>query len=106
MKNKNFTIADKPENLDDISINTEFPIEELQSNIEELKDDPPDKNITKKKQANFRLSHHTLFQLSELSKRYSVSQADVLTILVHKIWVSGGATEKELDEWFKLAKNL
>jgi hypothetical protein len=102
MKN-NVKIADKPDNVE---IRSEFPIDELQNNIEELTDAPTDKSITKKKQANFRLSHQTLYQLAELSKRYSVSQADVLTILIHKIWVSGGATEKELDEWFKLAKNL
>jgi hypothetical protein len=102
MKNS-VKIADKPENIE---VKTEFPIDKLKNNIEELTDAPTDKSISKKKQANFRLSHHTLFQLAELSKRYSVSQADVLTILIHKIWVSGGASEKELDEWFKLAKNL
>lgn len=54
-----------------------------------------------KKPVAFRLSEKTINQLEALAKRYGVSHAQVVTILIHHY--STGADMDALDNWFDLA---
>ena len=55
-----------------------------------------------KKAATFRLSETTINELADLAKRHGVSQADVIAVLVHCLYVGGDMDS--IDEWFDVAK--
>jgi hypothetical protein len=57
---------------------------------------------TPKKQANFRLSESTLREINELSKRYSVSAADVVTVLVHIFYTGDEDYITRVEELFTI----
>jgi indole-3-glycerol phosphate synthase len=56
---------------------------------------------TAKKLVSFRLSLTTTKELADLAKRYKVSQADVISVLVHNLYIGGDMDS--LDEWFDIA---
>jgi predicted DNA-binding protein len=53
-----------------------------------------------KKPVTFRLPDATVKELESLAKRHSVSQAQVISILVHHYTI--GADMDALDEWFNV----
>jgi hypothetical protein len=55
-----------------------------------------------KKPVAFRLSETTIKQLTEISGRQKVSQADVISILVHLYYMFD--TIENIDEWFDVAR--
>jgi hypothetical protein len=55
-----------------------------------------------KKPITFRLSETTLRELTDIAKRQGVSQADVITVLVH-LFSIGGDTD-DAEEWFNIAR--
>jgi hypothetical protein len=57
-----------------------------------------------KKQIALRLSEHTLQELAEIAKEKGVSQADVVTVLVH-LFYSGESFDKA-QEVFNIAKKI
>jgi predicted DNA-binding protein len=58
-----------------------------------------------KKTVGLRLSEDTIKELESLAKREGVSQADVVTILVHAYYVGGDEMDIEkLEEWFRIVK--
>lgn len=57
---------------------------------------------TPKKSVGFRLSDTTIKELTELAKRQNVSQADVITVLVHLYYTSGDI--ENIDDWFDIAR--
>jgi len=60
---------------------------------------------TAKKSIGLRLSEATIKELEYIAKREEVSQADVVTVLVHAYYVGGEELEAEkLEEWFTIAK--
>ena len=60
--------------------------------------------MEKKRTASFRLSETTHKELESLAKRHSISQADVIAVLVHCAHSYGDLEEERLDEWFEIAK--
>jgi hypothetical protein len=57
-------------------------------------------NAKPKKPVSLRLSETTANELEALAKRYKVSQADVVSVLVHCIYTNGEIEEEKLKEWF------
>ena len=57
---------------------------------------------TAKKAVTFRLSDTTIKELESLGKRHGVSQADVISVLVHVI--SMGWDIELLDDYFDIAR--
>ena len=57
-----------------------------------------------KRTASFRLSQTTLKELEALAKRYGISQADVIAVIVHCVYAFGDIEEDRLNEWFEIAK--
>ena len=55
-----------------------------------------------KKQVALRLSEETYKELTDIAKRQGVSQADVITVLVHLFYT--GTDFDNADEWFNIAK--
>ena len=55
-----------------------------------------------KKPVTFRLSDTTQKELAELAKRHGVSQADVISVLVHCIYM--GWDVEQLDDYFDIAR--
>ena len=58
-----------------------------------------------KKQMAFKLSDSTAKELASIAKRESVSQAEVISILVHfcyQGWME--AEQDKLNEWFDIAR--
>jgi hypothetical protein len=55
-----------------------------------------------KKAVTFRLSEITVNELNALAKRYKVSQADVIAIIIHAIYA--GLDLEQLDEYFEVAR--
>jgi len=56
-----------------------------------------------KKSVGLRLSEATIRELNSLAKKYSVSQADVVSVLVRCVYQNGSIGEDELDELFEIA---
>jgi predicted DNA-binding protein len=55
-----------------------------------------------KKSVSFRLSTATLEELAYLAKQHQVSQAQVLAVLVHLVYIGGDMDS--LEDWFDVAK--
>ena len=55
-----------------------------------------------KKTVGLRLSAATIKELASLSKKYGVSQADVVAVLIRCVYNNGGIDEDELIELFEL----
>jgi len=55
-----------------------------------------------KKSVGLRLSEATIKELEFLAKRYSVSQADVVAVLIRCVYNGGSIDGDELDEMFEL----
>ena len=55
-----------------------------------------------KKSVGLRLSEATIKELEFLAKRYSVSQADVVAVLIRCVYNNSSIDEDELDEMFEL----
>jgi len=55
-----------------------------------------------KKAVSYRLSETTVKEIAELAKRHGISQADVIAVLVHCVYVGGDLDN--IDEWFDIAK--
>jgi hypothetical protein len=62
------------------------------------------KALTVKQMKSFRLTKGTVKELEELAARHAISQADVVTILIHLQWLSGN-TDK-FDDWAEMARKL
>jgi len=58
-----------------------------------------------KKSATFRLSEATLQELETLSFLYGVSQAQVISVLIHLVSSSSYPDKEKLKEWFYIVKN-
>jgi predicted DNA-binding protein len=58
--------------------------------------------VTAKKQMTFRLSQNTTKELEALAKRYNVSQAEVIAVIVHLVYT--GEDIDSLDTWFDIVK--
>ena len=56
-----------------------------------------------KKTVGLRLSEATIKELESLAKKYGVSQADVVAVLIRCVYTNGGIDEDELYELFELA---
>lgn len=60
---------------------------------------------TPKKSVGLRLSADTIRELETIAKREQVSQADVVTILVHAYCTGGDELDAErIEEWFRIAQ--
>jgi len=57
-----------------------------------------------KKSVSFRLSGTTLRELAELAKRYQISQAQVITVLLHYFYANDDMDNDILYEWFEIAR--
>jgi len=55
-----------------------------------------------KKPVGLRLSEATVKELEFLSKKYHVSQSDVVAVLIRCVYNNGSIDEDELDELFEL----
>jgi predicted DNA-binding protein len=55
-----------------------------------------------KKQISFRLSQTTVKELEILAKKHQVSQADVISVIIHA--VSMGWDMDDLDDYFEVAR--
>jgi predicted DNA-binding protein len=55
-----------------------------------------------KKTVAVRLSDTTIKELNQLTKRYSLSQASVISVLIH--FASVGEDMEQLDQWLEIAK--
>jgi len=55
-----------------------------------------------KKTVGLRLSEATIKELESLAKKYGVSQAEVVAVLVRCVYSSGGIDEDELNGLFEL----
>ena len=55
-----------------------------------------------KRSVGLRLSEATVNELESLAKKYHVSQADVVAVLIRCVYSSGSIDEDELDEMFEL----
>jgi len=56
-----------------------------------------------KKTVGLRLSEATIRELNDLAKRYKVSQADVVAVLVRCVYSNSAIEEDALDELFEIA---
>jgi len=63
-----------------------------------------DKKMEKKKLVSFRLSSETIKQIEAIAKRNSVSQADVISVLVHFITRGDGIELDLLDDMFDIVR--
>lgn len=57
---------------------------------------------TAKKAVGLRLSEATVTELEALAKKYKVSQADVVAVLIRCVYAKGSIDEDNLDEIFEL----
>ena len=55
-----------------------------------------------KKSVGLRLSETTIRELESLAKKYNVSQADVIAVLVRCAYQNGNIDEEELAELFEI----
>ena len=55
-----------------------------------------------KKTVGLRLSEATIKELEALAKKFGVSQADVVAVLIRCVYTNGGIDENELHELFEL----
>jgi antitoxin component of RelBE/YafQ-DinJ toxin-antitoxin module len=55
-----------------------------------------------KRSVGLRLSDATIRELESLAKKYSVSQSDVVAVLIRCVYNNGGIDEDELYELFEL----
>ena len=55
-----------------------------------------------KKTVSFRFSEDTIRELNQLSKRYKISQANLLAILIHFACV--GEEMEQLETWLDIAR--
>jgi hypothetical protein len=55
-----------------------------------------------KKTVAVRLSEATIRELTQLTKRHNLSQASVLSVLIH--FASVGEDMEQLDQWLEIAK--
>ena len=60
--------------------------------------------MEKKKAATFRLSIETIRQIEDLAKRNKVSQADVISVLVHCASKSDCFDEDALEDMFDIIR--
>ena len=60
--------------------------------------------MEKKKLVSFRLSSETIKQIEAIAKRNSVSQADVISVLVHFITRGDGIELDLLDDMFDIVR--
>ena len=56
-----------------------------------------------KKTVGLRLSESTVKELESLAKRYKVSQADVVSVLVRCVYHNGELDGENLEELFEIA---
>ena len=59
-------------------------------------------NMAAKRSVGLRLFEATIKELESLAKKYSVSQADVVAVLIRCMYNSSSIDEDELDEIFEL----
>ena len=55
-----------------------------------------------KKSVGLRLSEATIRELESLAKKYGVSQADVVTVLIRCVYNNDSIDEDELNELFEI----
>ena len=55
-----------------------------------------------KRSVGLRLSEATIRELEELSRKYNVSQADVVAVLIRRVYQNGNINEEELGEMFEV----
>ena len=55
-----------------------------------------------KKTVSFRFGEDTIRELNQLTKRYQISQANLLAILVH--FANVGQDMEQLESWLDIAK--
>ena len=55
-----------------------------------------------KKTVSFRFGEDTIKELKQLSKRYKISQANLLAILIHFAYI--GEDMDQLENWLDIAK--
>ena len=55
-----------------------------------------------KKSVGLRLSEATIRELESLAKKYSVSQSDVVAVLIRCVYQNGNIDEDELAELFEV----
>ena len=55
-----------------------------------------------KKSVGLRLSEATIRELESLAKKYGVSQADVVAVLIRCVYNNGSIDEDELNELFEI----
>ena len=55
-----------------------------------------------KKTVSFRFGEETIKELNQLTKRYKISQANLLAILVH--FANVGGDMDQLESWLDIAK--
>ena len=60
--------------------------------------------MERKRTASFRLSETTHRELENLAKKNNISQADVIAVLIHCVYLSGEIREEKLNEWFEIVK--
>jgi hypothetical protein len=56
-----------------------------------------------KKPVSIRLSETSIKELETLCKREKLSQASVISVLLHCAWL-GDIEQEKLDEWFEIAR--
>jgi len=59
--------------------------------------------MTAKKTVGLRLSEPTIKELESLAKRFKVSQADVVSVLVRCVYNNGDIDGDSLEELFEIA---
>ena len=59
-------------------------------------------SMAAKRSVGLRLSEATIRELEALSKKYNVSQADVVAVLVRCVYQNGNIDDEELDEMFEV----
>ena len=57
-----------------------------------------------KKTVGLRLSEATIKELETLTKRYKVSQADIVSVLIHCVCQHGEIEEDKLQEFFAVVE--
>jgi len=55
-----------------------------------------------KKSVGLRLSEATIRELETLAKKYGVSQADIVAVLIRCVYNNGSIDEEELSELFEI----
>jgi hypothetical protein len=58
--------------------------------------------MSAKKSVGLRLSEATIKELEYLSKKFKVSQSDVVAVLVRCVYQNGCIEDEELDELFEI----